>query len=328
MEKLKIIINGNEYIANKAKEFFSELGYHISAHNRNNAYGWSLGDGVGDYYGNKKSFDEDVAREITIQELHDMVVLKLNDCKDRTHVDSNNYDWYVASDEKHYRHQGSIWVHQPYVSCLELKPIQKEQPMKEFLVKVDGKYELNLLDVCEHPDAIEVPDGANILTKSGSELYFWNTLKNETFVHGEGWKFCDDVNFVKLDDYTIQNDAAIIWQRAPNQETIDAMNSGESEYLMQGANGVNLMESIEQLKMGESGSSKKHSHYKKDVSKLDIVDVYRVLELFEVKSHSVGHAVKKLLCSGKRGAKDEKKDIQEAIDSLQRHLEMLEEDER
>ena len=64
--------------------------------------------------------------------------------------------------------------------------------------------------------------------------------------------------------------------------------------------------------------------YFKDVSNLQAIDVYKVLELFDVKSHAVGHAVKKLLVAGSRGAKDEKQDIQEAIASLKRHLEILE----
>ena len=31
MEKLKIVINGNEHTASKAKELFFKLGYHISS---------------------------------------------------------------------------------------------------------------------------------------------------------------------------------------------------------------------------------------------------------------------------------------------------------
>ena len=38
------------------------------------------------------------------------------------------------------------------------------------------------------------------------------------------------------------------------------------------------------------------------------------------------HALKKVLVAGKRGAKDEIKDIEEAILTLQRKLEMIEED--
>ena len=69
-----------------------------------------------------------------------------------------------------------------------------------------------------------------------------------------------------------------------------------------------------------------HSHFFKDVSKLQTVDVYRVLELFSVTDPCLQHAAKKILCAGGRGSKDIKKDIQEAIDSLNRRLEMYRED--
>lgn len=69
-----------------------------------------------------------------------------------------------------------------------------------------------------------------------------------------------------------------------------------------------------------------HNHYFKDVSKLDFIDVYRVLQLFAVNDPCIQHAVKKLLVAGGRGAgKDIKKDIQEAIDSLTRWQEMQKE---
>ena len=69
------------------------------------------------------------------------------------------------------------------------------------------------------------------------------------------------------------------------------------------------------------------NHYFKDVQTLKSVDVYRVLVLFDVRSHPVGHAIKKLLCAGKRGAKDKTQDVQEAINSLLRYLEMQTENE-
>lgn len=69
-----------------------------------------------------------------------------------------------------------------------------------------------------------------------------------------------------------------------------------------------------------------HNHYFKDVSKLNAIDVYRVLELFEVGDPAIQHAVKKLLCAGGRGAKTMPQDVQEAIDSLNRWKEMRKED--
>ena len=71
----------------------------------------------------------------------------------------------------------------------------------------------------------------------------------------------------------------------------------------------------------------KHSHYFKDVRHLDHIDVYRVLELFGVSDPCISHAVKKLLVSGNRGGgKDRDRDIQEAIDSLERYKEMRREE--
>lgn len=53
------------------------------------------------------------------------------------------------------------------------------------------------------------------------------------------------------------------------------------------------------------------------------IDIYRVLKMWEVTDPAIQHAVKKLLCSGKRGAKQ---DLQEAVDSINRSIEMLEEE--
>jgi hypothetical protein len=64
------------------------------------------------------------------------------------------------------------------------------------------------------------------------------------------------------------------------------------------------------------------------VSHLKIVDVYRVLELFNVTDQKIGHAIKKLLVPGGRGAgKDINQDVQEAIDTLRRWQEMRQEDQ-
>ena len=48
----------------------------------------------------------------------------------------------------------------------------------------------------------------------------------------------------------------------------------------------------------------------------------RVLELFEVTDPCIQHAIKKLLVAGKRGSKDQYRDVQEAIDTLDRWQQM------
>lgn len=72
----------------------------------------------------------------------------------------------------------------------------------------------------------------------------------------------------------------------------------------------------------------KHPHYFKRVAGYEYIDVYRVLVLFGVTDPCIQHAVKKLLVSGGRGAgKDATQDISEAIDSLNRAIEMRFEDQ-
>ena len=71
----------------------------------------------------------------------------------------------------------------------------------------------------------------------------------------------------------------------------------------------------------------KHSHYFKSVAGLDTVDVYRVLDLFGVTDPCIQHAAKKLLVAGGRGHKDIDKDIQDAIDTLERWKAIRAEDE-
>ena len=72
---------------------------------------------------------------------------------------------------------------------------------------------------------------------------------------------------------------------------------------------------------------RKHAHYFRSVAHLSEIDIYRLLDLFGVTDQALGHAIKKLVAPGGRGAgKDFRKDVQEAIDTLQRRLEMLDED--
>lgn len=71
----------------------------------------------------------------------------------------------------------------------------------------------------------------------------------------------------------------------------------------------------------------KHDHYFVDVSHLQKMDVYRVLERFKVTCPVLQHVSKKALCAGNRKHKDLRRDIQDMIDSLTRKLEMMNEDD-
>ena len=66
-----------------------------------------------------------------------------------------------------------------------------------------------------------------------------------------------------------------------------------------------------------------YEKYFKSVSHLDVIDVYRVLDLFSVTDHALGHAAKKiLLCGVRTGGKNEMQEIIEARDTLNRWIEI------
>ena len=72
----------------------------------------------------------------------------------------------------------------------------------------------------------------------------------------------------------------------------------------------------------------KYPHYYKDIRHLNILDIYRFFDLFEVTDPCIQHSMKKLAVGGKRGAKDYEKDIKEAMDTLSRWEYMQEENKR
>lgn len=69
-----------------------------------------------------------------------------------------------------------------------------------------------------------------------------------------------------------------------------------------------------------------HSHYKRDVSHLDLIDIYRFIDLFNIECPVAQDILKKSAAVGQRGHKDLKRDWADIRDSAQRKLEMLEED--
>lgn len=72
--------------------------------------------------------------------------------------------------------------------------------------------------------------------------------------------------------------------------------------------------------------SNEFGHYYRDVRHLEKIDIYRFCELFGI-TGPLEHALKKIACAGQRGAKDFNKDLNEAISSINRAIEMRKEDE-
>ena len=81
------------------------------------------------------------------------------------------------------------------------------------------------------------------------------------------------------------------------------------------------------IRVDKEDKQQKHSHYKKDVRHLDYIDVYRIIDLYELHDPCFQHALKKILVPGARGHKDLINDINDIIDTMQRKLEMIAENE-
>lgn len=71
---------------------------------------------------------------------------------------------------------------------------------------------------------------------------------------------------------------------------------------------------------------RKHSHYFRPFP-YENIDIYRFLEVFDVTCPVAQHIIKKAVASGKRGHKDLQRDWQDIVDSAQRKLEMLREND-
>jgi hypothetical protein len=72
------------------------------------------------------------------------------------------------------------------------------------------------------------------------------------------------------------------------------------------------------------------SKYQREIPYIDqagdlcicVVDVYDILKVFNVTCPATAHAVKKLLAAGERGHKDKLTDLKEAIQSIERAIEL------
>lgn len=168
--------------------------------------------------------------------------------------------------------------------------------MKEYLRKnQDGSYvlELSCDQEAQEPHAehwIEVPDGAEML------VYFCGDSKR-FFYKGDDEIFKRNQWIKIIGGWSVSNIKSgyageILWQRSETENT-----------------------SVEQ-------SARKHIHYFKDVSQLDVIDVYDVLKLFEVTDPCLQHIIKKALCAGKRGHKDLLTDLQNIVDTAIRAVEL------
>lgn len=255
MENLKIRVE-TEAESKEAQELFFELGAKwISQINREeDAYVMSTeypsiilygGDMDLNYWNTIEQFNSDSrCKEITIQQLKDMVILKRNDPKDATHSCDGASGLGLFLDGKWYAYNYNVGEWEVWTDCFEfklknLKPITKEKTFKEYLQKLDyGSYKLVKLDnvVDGHDGLIEVPEGALRLTKGGffkDEHTWWSHTKKEWLNCEDGWSGFnkilwqrhiqpEELPFIDDEPITYKNGGAVDWlSEAKKQSSVE-----------------------------------------------------------------------------------------------------------
>lgn len=77
--------------------------------------------------------------------------------------------------------------------------------------------------------------------------------------------------------------------------------------------------------MASSGNKyHRRIHSVESLTESTVVDVYCVLDAYDVRCAARAHAIKKLLCSGIRGKGDTMQDLSEARDAVTRAMELEE----
>lgn len=322
MKDLKIRVD-NDAESREVQELFFELGYKwFSGGNQvqhlkqscSSSFGylvaWSSGcftDVIQCGCGNED------AKEITLPELRDLVVLKRNDVQDATHKSGIGRKGYLASGGIEYiwSYSDSTWFKPEEMNfkSLDIKPIEK--PMKEYLIKSgDGKY---LLTHHDSIGAIEIPEGCNIITcenRKGNLVYFhWKSLDSDEFFLKDEKIWSNNFDET-LFDFIEKNegDVAIIWSRYTHPEELPFIDDEPLQSLND--------------QYAEIEKVRQHNHYFKDVSSLNEIDVYMVLKLFNVTDPCLQHIAKKALCVGQRGHKDLETDLRNIFDTAKRALEI------
>lgn len=247
----------NEAESKEAQELFFELG----AKRRNILENWKNNDYQFAWFALGKSgelFNEVVFRdndsgiscssmykEITLPQLRDLVVLKRNDPKDANVSEENClYDLYLTqSKELYFYHCGKKkWI----LSNLSgdedyhklLKPITKEEGMKEYLTK-NSSCEYQLVNHCFNDDDIEVPKGADIAacTQLSGKITFFKDGGYSQLSEGK-WRKCgievDGIRYHDIGEFlSFGNGAQILWKReTPNDKVASAETARQADKVL------------------------------------------------------------------------------------------------
>ncbi len=314
MENLKIKVN-NDQESREAQELFFALGYGYEGSKIKTIQDFEY---VGVYYffaysdGDlTTSYDEvlfnfkDSHKEITINQLRDMVVLKRNSVEDATHVGKSGSEYYLG--DKAYFWNGMKWKQMDFYNLAHIKPIERE--MREYLEKQeDGSYKLVMRGECNGKINIRVPNGAEIYTNCYDDDFFYKT--NGEFLSvfdNEGWEETE----YSSKNYKLEMQGygrIVVWQREKESscDMAKTIEEARQEYFKE------VHVTCDRLE--------KHGHYFIDVSDVDEVDFYEIALRYGVTDPCAQHILKKCLALGNRGHKDFHEDVEDIYKTAKRMM--------
>lgn len=127
--------------------------------------------------------------------------------------------------------------------------------------------------------------------------------------------FCMNIDILSFDDTENQY---VFSSRKKHYHTVITYNDLMAHYLPKD---TVLNDAVDEALKEVSKNEDKINKYKKQCKGVEI-DVYDVLKAFNVVNPAIQHAIKKLLAGGQRGYKDVEQDYNEAIQSIQRGIEL------
>ena len=169
-------------------------------------------------------------KEITLQCLRDLVVLKRNSIDDATHYYGGSK--YYLTDSEFYQYSEGKWINiDEYVDGMTFKKIEKEDEMKEFLNQ-EQEYALVKCFVGETPipeSWIEIPEGAEILyfeKRYESANHFFKVVNGKSY-----YKYLEkdsewiEYDIAGLDEFKDNIDNfRVVWQRNPTTPNTSIQN--------------------------------------------------------------------------------------------------------
>jgi ribosomal protein L33 len=168
--------------------------------------------------------------------------------------------------------------------------------------------EEGMMNKSNKPSWDDAPAGARILVQSETGNFNFGSFNNAYVVDDEGWIGTGKGQwFTTIHGFSNPDWRNTLEYRPTVKESLTV------DTKINHVTTTNLSEELDSMSINK---------YNKQCKGITI-DVYDVLKAFDVTCPAMQHSIKKCLMAGKRGAKDAAQDMNEAIQSIERSKELL-----